>query len=173
VKGLIPPNTILDDPDSLPRVPSYTTLLLAHAFRALFYPSSFLYPLTARFLLQRPTLDSGDVPMLFAMLYSSDEEWRKERGWIVRFLADGMTGSSEDWRVFKRRHTWDLLASLFQSEARDRVLRHGILDVRTHHIDLCVSGFLIYFIYLGSPGSYSKQICSHILDPQIGAAVLD
>jgi nucleolar pre-ribosomal-associated protein 1 len=113
------------------QLPTYTTLLLMHALRAIFSPSNFIYPVTARFLLQRPTLDTTDVPMLFGMLYSSsDDNWKKERGWMIRFLADGMVGS-EDWRVLKRRHTWDLLASLFQSTdaADDNALRLGVLEV--------------------------------------------
>ncbi|OCH95273.1 hypothetical protein OBBRIDRAFT_767994 [Obba rivulosa] len=111
-----------------PRLPTYITLLLSHALRGVFYPSNFIYPLTARFLLQRPEVDTQDVPMLYGMLYSSSEQWKKERGWMVRFLSDGLVGTPE-WRILKRRHTWDLLASLFQSEGTDRALRHGILEV--------------------------------------------
>ncbi|KDR74243.1 hypothetical protein GALMADRAFT_250000 [Galerina marginata CBS 339.88] len=114
-----------------PRLPTYTTLLLMHSLRAVFHPSNFIYPITARFLLQRPSLDIADVPMLYSLLYSSsDEHWKKERTWIIKFLADGMV-SSEDWRVLKRRHTWDLLASLFQSsdEIRDSTLRMAIFEV--------------------------------------------
>ena len=111
------------------RLPAYTTLILLHSLRGVFYPSNFIYPLTARFLLQRPEVDTGDVPMLYNMLYNSTEDWKKERAWIIRFLADGMT-STEDWRVFKRRHTWELLSSLFQSAENDSPLRLGILDVR-------------------------------------------
>lgn len=117
-------------PEDLPvRLPSYVTLFLAHALRGIFYPSNFIYPITARFLLQRPELDLNDVPLLFGLLYSSTDDWKKERAWIVRFLADGMQ-SSEDWRLLKRRHTWDLLASLFESSFSDKTLRHGILEVR-------------------------------------------
>ncbi|KAI0666153.1 ribosome 60S biogenesis N-terminal-domain-containing protein [Trametes maxima] len=114
--------------DDIPRLPAYTTLLLAHAFRGIFYPSNFIYPLTARFLLQRPTLDPADVPMLYGMLYSSSDDWKKERAWIVRFLSDGIAGN-EEWKILRRRHTWDLLASLFQSEERDKTLRRGVLEV--------------------------------------------
>ena len=120
--------------DPAPRLPAYTTLLLAHALRALFYPSNFIYPLTARFLLQRPALDATDVPMLFGMLYSASDDWKKERAWIVRFLADGIAGADE-WRILKRRHTWDLLASLVQSESRDRTLRRGVLEVSRSDLD--------------------------------------
>ena len=54
--------------DAPKRLPTYTTLILAHALRAIFYPTNFIYPLTARFLLQRPLLDVDDVPMLYGML---------------------------------------------------------------------------------------------------------
>ncbi|KAJ7109702.1 ribosome 60S biogenesis N-terminal-domain-containing protein [Mycena crocata] len=114
--------------EPLRRLPSYTTLILLHALRGIFYPSNFIYPLTARFLLQRPTLDATDVPMLYGMLYSSSDDWKKERGWIIRFISDGMM-STDDWRVLKRRHTWDLLAGLFQSSEHDLALRNGILEV--------------------------------------------
>ncbi|TRM62838.1 ribosome 60S biogenesis N-terminal-domain-containing protein [Schizophyllum amplum] len=115
--------------DGVPkRLPTYTTLIFAHALRAIFYPTNFIYPLTARFLLQRPLLDVDDVPMLYGMLYSSNDDWKKERGWILKFLADGMCGT-DDWRVFRRRHTWDLLASMFQSSPKDRALRSGVLEV--------------------------------------------
>jgi nucleolar pre-ribosomal-associated protein 1 len=109
------------------RLPVYSTLILLHALRGIFYPSILTFPLTSRFLLQRPELDTRDVPMLYSMLYNSSENWKKERTWIIRFLADGII-CHDDWKVFKRRHTWDLLASLFQS-SRDRVTRVGIFDV--------------------------------------------
>jgi nucleolar pre-ribosomal-associated protein 1 len=127
LKSTIPPTPS----DAAPiRLPAYTTLILCHALQGVFYPSNFIYPLTARFLLQRPELDIHDVPMLFGMLFSnSDEDWRKERSWIIRFLADGMLCTA-DWKVLKRRHSWDLLASIFQSFENDRALRLGILEVK-------------------------------------------
>lgn len=115
----------------IPRLPTYAALLLLHAFRGIFHPSSFTYPLTAKFLLQRFELDTSDVPLLFGMLYSSDaanNEWKKERGWIVRFLADGMK-STASWKALKRRHGWDLVASLFQTSVDDTTLRIGILEI--------------------------------------------
>ncbi|KLO07343.1 hypothetical protein SCHPADRAFT_652933 [Schizopora paradoxa] len=118
-----------DDPSAaVPRLPSFTTLVLAHALRAIFYPSNFIYPLTSKFLLQRPEIDPTDVPMLYSMLFSSSDDWKRERAWMLRFLSDGML-SSEDWRVFKRRHTWDLLESLFQRSVDDKQLRRSVLDV--------------------------------------------
>jgi nucleolar pre-ribosomal-associated protein 1 len=130
------------------RLPSYASLILLHALRAIFYPSNFIYPLTARFLLQRPELDTNDVPMLYAMLYSSSDDWKKERGWIMGFLADGMM-STDDWRVLQRRHTWDILSSLFQSSEKERALRNEILEVRLSHV----------FV---DPISFSVQVLANI-----------
>lgn len=110
------------------RLSAYATLHLAHALRGVFYPSHFTYPLTARFLLQRPELDSGDVPALYTMLYSTSDLWRRERMWMVRFLADGMVGRQE-WKVLLRRHTWDLVSSVFSNEERDPGLRRSVLEV--------------------------------------------
>ncbi|KAG2356040.1 ribosome 60S biogenesis N-terminal-domain-containing protein [Suillus spraguei] len=122
-------NLIKPSPDGLPlRLPSFASLILSHALRGVFYPSNFIYPRTARFLLQRPELDVTDVPMLYGMLYGSSDDWKKERGWIIRFLSDGMM-STEDWKVLKRRHTWELLSSLVQSSVCDQALRRAVLEV--------------------------------------------
>ncbi|KAH7101182.1 ribosome 60S biogenesis N-terminal-domain-containing protein [Auriculariales sp. MPI-PUGE-AT-0066] len=111
------------------RVPLYTTLLLAHALRGLYHPAAPIYPITSRFLLQRDALDVRDVPLLYSMLYSAatDGAWRREQAWILRFLADGTAGELE-WRVLRRRHTWDLVATLFGSTS-DQAVRSGVLQL--------------------------------------------
>jgi nucleolar pre-ribosomal-associated protein 1 len=73
---------------SHPRLPVLISSFLAHVLRSLASPSSPLYPTTSRFLLQRPTLDTQDVPMLFGMLYASGEGHRRDRSWIVRLIKD-------------------------------------------------------------------------------------
>lgn len=156
----------------LPHLPAYTTLLLAHSLRGVFYPSTFIYPLTARFLLQRPTLDISDVPMLFGMLYSADDDWKRERAWMVRFIGEGMEGGTE-WRVLKRRHTWELLASLYQAEERDTSLRMGVLAVSFAMIKMKrLNGKLIY----GTAGfgeNYLQCTGDNLTCPQVCATFLD
>ena len=132
LKNTYPSNSPEEHP---PRLPAYSTLHLAHALRGVFYPAAFTYPITSRFLLQRHEFDTSDVPLLYNTLYSADDQWKKERTWMVRFLADGMVGRQE-WRVLKRRHTWDLVASIFQSERNDLHLRRGVLEVRLP-LDVC------------------------------------
>lgn len=127
LRDLLPPPSS-SDADSYPtRIPLYTGLLLAHALRGIFHPSAPIYPIASRFLLQRPVLDERDVPLLYGMLYSANDEWRREQGWMVRFLAEGCAGELE-WRVLRRRHTWDLVATLFGS-ASETIVRLGVLQV--------------------------------------------
>jgi nucleolar pre-ribosomal-associated protein 1 len=111
-----------------PRLPPYTSLLLAHALHAVFYPSTIIYPLTSCFLLQRPELDVMDVPMLYSMLYSTSDNWKKEHLWILHFLSTSISNRT-DWRVFNRRHTWELLAAIFQSNSTELQIRRGIIEV--------------------------------------------
>jgi len=124
IRHSIPPPT---ESNSFPRLPPLISLFLSYVIRAQATPSHFLYSLTSRFLLQRPILDTSDVPMLYSMLYASEEGWKNERTWIIRLLRDGMK-SETDWRLCKRRHTWSLLATLYQSSL-DIPFRRLILQV--------------------------------------------
>ncbi|KAK8861738.1 hypothetical protein IAR55_002561 [Kwoniella newhampshirensis] len=101
-------------PTPATRLPTLTTLFFAHSLRSLGNPAHFLYPTTSRFLLQRPVFDTTDTPMLYSMLYASGEGWKRERGWMIRFLKDGVR-SEADWRVIRSRKIWSLLATLFSS----------------------------------------------------------
>lgn len=110
-----------------PRLPSLTTLFIAHALRSLATPSSFLYPLSSRFLLQRPVLDIADVPLLYNSLYSSGDNARRERSWLLRLLRDG-TRSAADIRILRRRHVPSLLATLVHA-SHDASFRRAALGV--------------------------------------------
>jgi hypothetical protein len=81
LRDAFPPPTSTEAPM---RMPTYTSLIVLHTLRGVFYPSNFVYPLTARFTLQRPVLDVTDIPML----YSNSDDWKKETGWIIRFLSE-------------------------------------------------------------------------------------
>ncbi|WVQ84141.1 hypothetical protein IAT38_006288 [Cryptococcus sp. DSM 104549] len=113
-------------PTHTTRLPTLTTLFFAHALRALANPSHFFYPASSRFLLQRPVFDAGDTPMLYGMLYASGEGWKRERGWMVRFLKEGVR-SEADWRVVRRRKVWSLLATMFTSSL-DPTFRRSVLQ---------------------------------------------
>lgn len=115
-----------------PRLPALITLLLHNALRGILYPSSFLFPLTSQFLLQRSELDTHDVPMFYSMLYSNSDDWKRQRVWIIRSLVNGMV-STDDWATLKRRRTWEVLASLFEASQNDHTVRTCILEVSPNH----------------------------------------
>lgn len=87
---------------------------------------------------------------------------------MLRFLADGLR-STQDWRVFKRRRTWDLLASMFQS-SRDRALRKGILEVG---FPSCLVPSWFHNLVVGPCSAYSNPTSSDIADSSFGPFGLD
>lgn len=115
-----------ENDESQPRLAPLMTLFVAHALRAQAHPSNFLFPLSSRFLLQRPTLDVADVPLLYGMLYAAGDGARRERAWIVRLLRDGVR-SNRDAAILGRRNTSALLFSLFQSSL-DAPFRRAVLS---------------------------------------------
>ncbi|GAA5995357.1 Urb1p [Rhodotorula paludigena] len=113
-------------------LPSTIALFLAHCVSLIGAPESPLYPAFMRFLLQRSTVDSRDVPMFYLMLYSSNADEfaaapREERVWMVRFLTEGLV-RTQDWKIYRRRQVFELLASLFQSSRQDPQLRKLVLE---------------------------------------------
>ncbi|GAA5910073.1 Urb1p [Sporobolomyces salmoneus] len=113
-------------------IPSTIALFLAHCALQLGTPASPLYPTFTRFLLQRSTIDMRDVPMFYTMMYSSNsDEWaaapREERGWMIRYLTEGLV-RTQDWKIYRRRQVFELVASLFHSSRQDVPLRKLILE---------------------------------------------
>jgi hypothetical protein len=83
--------SIVTDDDT--PVPALITLFLAHCLSAIATPEHFLYPVFGRFLLQRPLIDTRDVPLFYNLLYSSGESSKKDLHWLIRFLSDGLQRS--------------------------------------------------------------------------------
>ncbi|BGO95132.1 hypothetical protein NBRC10512_006416 [Rhodotorula toruloides] len=112
-------------------IPSSIALFLAHCVSLIGSPESALYPPFMRFLLQRSTMDVRDVPLFYNMLYSSNtDEYaaapREERAWMVRYLTEGLV-RSQDWKIYRRRQVFELLASLFEASRQDPPLRKLVL----------------------------------------------
>ncbi|KAG8978985.1 hypothetical protein FRC05_009195 [Tulasnella sp. 425] len=128
LRHFIPPPDSAKPQDPPPRLPTCTSLLFAHALHCIFNPATFFYPVAMRFLLQRPTFNPNDVPLIFEMLFKGNEDWKQHRKWMITYLRDSMRGS-RDWVVLRKRHTWDLLATIFQESPHDPALRLSILEV--------------------------------------------
>lgn len=122
-----PPTSITGTYTHIPWLPSMTCLFAAHCLRAIAAPYTPLFPALCRFLLQRPVLDTTDVPLLYNLLHSTSDTWQADRLWLLRFLRDALEmhttvagqthaeaipRAKTEWKVFKRRHVWDLLLSL-------------------------------------------------------------
>ena len=69
-------------------------LFLTHCVRAAAAPEDPMYPAILRHLLQRPMLESHDVPLLYALLYSASDNATQDRNWLLRFIRDSIQSSS-------------------------------------------------------------------------------
>ena len=123
-----PPTSVAGTYDEVPWLPSMTTMLAAHALHLVATPHASAFPDVCRYLLQRPRLDVLDVPMLYRSLHSTHDSWAAQRAWILRFLHDawqahasvadtqhprGLQRARTEWSMFKRRHVWDLVLSMY------------------------------------------------------------
>ncbi|TIB90209.1 hypothetical protein E3Q19_02816 [Wallemia mellicola] len=124
-RNTIPPHEMHEE---VPRSSTLITVFVAHATRAIVNPTTHAYPLIMRFLLQRPYMDVKNVPLFFDLLLSYNEDRKWERGWILRFVRDAVK-SSDDWRMMKRRHNWDVLATLYESSNDDSSIRTLIEEI--------------------------------------------
>ncbi|KAI3485891.1 hypothetical protein L1887_50690 [Cichorium endivia] len=107
---------VQDSSADAPFLPTTTTLFIAHSLRSVTTPASFIYPVISHFLLQRSELDVGDVPLLYNLLYTASDRVKQERMWMLRLLRDvARSGGRSDWKILKRRRTWELLASLYDA----------------------------------------------------------
>ncbi|CAG8450920.1 8097_t:CDS:10 [Ambispora leptoticha] len=112
----------------LQRIPTIITVFVAHALNVLLNPAHFMYPMINKFLLQRPVLDLEDIPLFYNLFYSSTEHYQKERVWILRLLSAGLR-SFEDYKLFKRRHVWDIISAYYNSQLADNVTRKLVIEI--------------------------------------------
>ncbi|KAJ3294460.1 hypothetical protein HK104_003568 [Borealophlyctis nickersoniae] len=110
------------------RIPSVIALFAAQGLMVLLKPESDMYPLINRFLLQRPIIDLEDVPMFYGLFYSPSQECRRERVWMLRLLSCGLK-TPADYRLYKRRHVFDILIGFFQSPLADALSRKLVIEL--------------------------------------------
>lgn len=98
-------------PLEFPRIPTFSSLLAAQAIPILSTPSSSLYPIVNRFLLQRPTFELDDVPLFYNLIHSRDaDNWKKELHWILRLLFYGLK-TVEDEKISRKRFVLEIIVS--------------------------------------------------------------
>ncbi|KAF9586448.1 hypothetical protein BGW38_004708 [Lunasporangiospora selenospora] len=118
-----------------PRVPAAITSLVIHALATILRPDHFMYPHVNKFCLQRPTIDFEDIPMFYSLFNSSSDHHRKERVWLLRLLA-ASTKSTEDYKLFKRRHIIDLLVAFFNSHLSEPLSKKIVIEVLFNTVSL-------------------------------------
>ncbi|KAF8934535.1 hypothetical protein BGZ52_004134 [Haplosporangium bisporale] len=122
-------NSIVEREDNVaPRIPTVITTFVAHALSTLLRPDHFMYPHVNKFCLQRPTIDMEDIPMFYSLFNSSSEQHRKERVWMLRLLAASLK-TSEDYKLFKRRHVVDLLVAFFNSQLSEPLSKKIVIEI--------------------------------------------
>ncbi|KAG0049349.1 hypothetical protein BGZ83_005861 [Gryganskiella cystojenkinii] len=117
-----------DDAMTAPRIPAVVTTFVAHALSALLRPDHFMYPHVNKFCLQRPTIDLEDIPMFYSLFNSSSEQHRKERVWMLRLLAASLK-TSDDYKMFRRRHVVDLLVAFFNSQLSEPLSKKIVIEI--------------------------------------------
>ncbi|KAL6058656.1 Ribosome 60S biogenesis N-terminal-domain-containing protein [Balamuthia mandrillaris] len=99
-------------------IPTPISAFLARAVSVLAHPEHHLFRSINSFLLSRPFLDLEDIPMFYALFNSSEEEWRKEREWLLLTLRQGIN-HEQDLELWKRRHVFEILLSFYDSNLCD------------------------------------------------------
>ncbi|KAK9722923.1 hypothetical protein K7432_002308 [Basidiobolus ranarum] len=121
----------ITDRETPERVSAVVVGFITQALAALLKPDHFMYPLINGFLLQRPIFDLNDIPLFYNLFNSSADQYKKERLWMLRLLASGLT-HAEDFRVYKRRHALDLLMGYMNTPMCDSLNRKLIFETLFH-----------------------------------------
>nr|KAJ3422766.1 hypothetical protein HK105_006445 [Polyrhizophydium stewartii] len=156
------------------RIPTVIAAFGAQALSILTHPESDLYPLVNQFLLQRPIIDSEDVPMFYSMLYSTSELCGRERTWILRLLSAGLS-LDVDYKPYKRRHVLEILMGAFHSSMVDATARKRLIEVMLRAVAIPA----VLATLIGSSGmlGFLESCCSQVdfseaPDTALGAAAL-
>ncbi|GBC41626.2 ribosome 60S biogenesis N-terminal-domain-containing protein [Rhizophagus irregularis DAOM 181602=DAOM 197198] len=116
------------DNDDIQRIPTIITIFIAHSLYIFMNPGHFMYPLINRFLLQRPFLDLKDIPMFYSLFQSSTNNYQKEKVWILRLLSAGLK-TYDDYKIFNRRHIWNIISCYYTSPLADNITRKLIIEI--------------------------------------------
>eukprot|EP00050_Salpingoeca_kvevrii_P001948 m.183649 g.183649 ORF g.183649 m.183649 type:complete len:2074 (+) comp10497_c0_seq1:138-6359(+) len=108
-------------------VPSMICCFVSRAVQLALHPNDDMYKIVNKFLLQRPALDLGDIPLFYQLLHSNTRNHRGERIWLLKLLHSGMR-LENDFHVLRRRHALDLLLSFSTASFCDKKTRDLIFN---------------------------------------------
>ncbi|KAI8924368.1 ribosome 60S biogenesis N-terminal-domain-containing protein [Entophlyctis helioformis] len=104
-----------------PRIPTLIAAFCAQAIMVLLKPSR-------TFPLATPIDGLEDVPLFYAMLFSSTETCTRDRIWLLKLLAMGLR-TADDYKLYRRRQVIDILMSYFHSTLADPVSRKLVIEI--------------------------------------------
>ncbi|KTW32504.1 uncharacterized protein T551_00594 [Pneumocystis jirovecii RU7] len=110
------------------------SLFMALSIQIITNPSHFLFDEVCRFYLQRPKLDFQDVPM-FYIFWSGSCNYYKQSNWLISFLNFGLR-TLMDYKIYKKRHIFELLCCLFSSELATSEIRFRIINLFSSALDI-------------------------------------
>lgn len=109
-------------------IPSLITVFLYESLNILMKPQNNLYKSINKFLINKPSIDLKDIPMFYTLLNSGNEEYKSDRGWIMRYLLKALQ-TKEDYNTCLKKHIFTVLFSYFDSSIADTYTRLLILRI--------------------------------------------
>jgi hypothetical protein len=141
------------------RLPALITAFCAASMPVLVRPEHALYTQLNRFLLQRPSLDLGDIPMFYQLFNSAaPAEYKTERAWILRILCRGVAPTGLDLPIFRRRHVFPMLMSFFNASFSDAFTCRLVLQTLERAV--AVPPFLVLLVETNGLVAWLVQLLS-------------
>ncbi|KAL0021866.1 hypothetical protein WJX77_009321 [Trebouxia sp. C0004] len=96
------------------QLPGVIAAFAAEAVFVLMFPGCALYPPLNKLLLKRPELNIQEIPLMYQLLVSGNQQHSEEQVWVMQLLATGLRGPL-DAQLYRRRFVAELLMSLHDS----------------------------------------------------------
>eukprot|EP00698_Gefionella_okellyi_P023768 TRINITY_DN8211_c0_g1_i1.p1 TRINITY_DN8211_c0_g1~~TRINITY_DN8211_c0_g1_i1.p1 ORF type:complete len:2009 (-),score=482.27 TRINITY_DN8211_c0_g1_i1:60-6050(-) len=110
------------------KLPAIHCLLLAHMSLILLRPEHDVYLLLNKYILTRPFLDITDVPLFYSLFNSATAHHQTDRRWMLQLLVGGLH-SFMDYKLYRRRHIFEMVMAYFDSHLSDAASRTLVLQL--------------------------------------------
>ncbi|KAA6426422.1 MAG: hypothetical protein FRX49_03533 [Trebouxia sp. A1-2] len=112
------------------QLPGVIAAFAAEAVFVLMSPGCAVYPPLNKLLLKRSELNIQEVPLMYQLLVSGNQQHSEEQVWIVQLLAAGLRGPL-DAQLYRRRFVVELLMNLHDSPLANGHIRRLALHTLT------------------------------------------
>ena len=109
------------------RLSALLCTFIGEALHVMSQPTHPVFVPLNRFLLSRPSLDLGDLPMFYGMFNSGDAAaFRTQRAWMLRVVLGGLQ-SEHDHALLARRHAYTIMMG-FHDRSVYFMYRHSLCE---------------------------------------------